>query len=144
MWLKTVTTRVMTAQSIITKLNSSSYVTMSTASFLSSGGWHNAPTVPRVSILYCHGAKGAKIFVPLTKGALVCSPPEPMRPRFRATIRVQPAYPLARRVILDRVLSDTRGFWPSPLHNQLFSADHLNLKQKIKTKFYFYLQSILY
>ena len=55
MCIKIVITRVTTEHIKVIKLNKSLYVTIAPASFLSSGGWRNAPTVPWVNISYCHG-----------------------------------------------------------------------------------------
>ncbi len=49
--LKIVTTRVMTAQSIITNVNKSEYVTILPAPFNVSGNWYSASSAPWVSIL---------------------------------------------------------------------------------------------
>lgn len=61
MWLKLIT-RVITAQSIITKVNKSLYVTIGTSSFQVLGSWHIAPSALWVSILYFQCVAGLSSF----------------------------------------------------------------------------------
>ena len=49
-------TRVTIAQSIITKVKRSLYVTIVPTPFQSVRRWHIVPSAARLSILYCHGA----------------------------------------------------------------------------------------